>query len=123
LEKSTRDLEAGVLGLLVESAEEQGNRTVLVSLSPTFGGEVDSVGEMHDAPQRMMGNLRSPVANIHDRRSMYKRCIYKKGIASYFPMDAFNNTQNVELAKTLYVQLYENFARLVLLHLDVPMLC
>jgi hypothetical protein len=47
------------------------------------------------------------------RRAVYKRCIYKKGIASYLPIDARNNKQLEALATTLYEQIYFNFAKSV----------
>jgi hypothetical protein len=53
-------------------------------------------------------------ANTQPRRSVYKRCMYKQGILRFLPVDAFNNGQTLDLAKKLHVQLYEHFARLVL---------
>jgi protein MBA1 len=42
---------------------------------------------------------------------MYKRCIHKKGMSSYLPIDAFNNRHLQDRATKLYTQLYVNFAK------------
>jgi hypothetical protein len=42
---------------------------------------------------------------------MYKRCIYKTGMSSYFCIDAGNKSAIKDKAIKLYTQLYVNFAR------------
>jgi hypothetical protein len=42
---------------------------------------------------------------------MYKRCIYKRGLMSYAPIDAWNNKAIKDKAMKMYAQLYANFAR------------
>jgi protein MBA1 len=42
---------------------------------------------------------------------MYKRCIYKTGLRSYFCIDAGNQAAIKDKAIKLYTQLYVNFAR------------
>jgi hypothetical protein len=50
-------------------------------------------------------------ANNLRRRAIYKRCMYKKGFASYLPIDARNNKQLETVAAKLYEQIYFNFAK------------
>ncbi|KAH7078562.1 hypothetical protein FB567DRAFT_138554 [Paraphoma chrysanthemicola] len=98
-EKAQRDVNslAEDIGILQDTIIRASMRQLPAPWSPRFWGYFWKL-------------VKSKATGMYSR-SAYKRCIYKSGVKSYLPIDAFNGSQLKDRAKTMYKQIYENFAR------------